>query len=223
MRIQVADFICGSLGRVYDIKKCDGFGQAYFQIIEPQVIRIEQYPKLYSNFSFDTSAIASGYDKEIAKLCYSRAVTYIQNAAINDDYSKARVIVLKYLLFKFMNYDENGYISTRELILQLEHTELKDISNQTFRSKIIGKMRDEKIIIASSSKGYKIPSKMSEIKDYVYHDARVVMPMLDRLNNCRNLVKLNTLNNVDLLDGTSFERLKWYFDNYPSEVKNTAK
>lgn len=220
VRIQVADFICGTLGRIYDNNKTDGHGNEYLQLIESQLIRIEQYPKLYKNFSVDESAIASGYDKDIARLCYSRAVTYIENAEIEEDYSKARLIVLKYLLFKFMNNDEKGYITTRELVRQLENTTLRDISNQAFRSNIIGKLRDEKVIIASSSKGYKIPSKLSEIKDYVYHDARVVMPMLYRLNNCRNLVKLNTLNTVDLLDGTRFERLKWYFDNYPI-IENT--
>ena len=60
-------------------------------------------------------------------------------------------------------------------------------------------------------------SNVSEWPDYVYHDARVVIPMLVRLKNCRDLVKLHSLNEVDLLDGTRFERLKWYFDNFPVE------
>ena len=38
------------------------------------------------------------------------------------------------------------------------------------------------------------------------------MPMLSRLKNCRDLIKLNTLNEIDLLDGTEFEQLKDYFD-----------
>ena len=100
---------------------------------------------------------------------------------------------------------------------QLNIASLSNIKSQAFRSRIIGKLRDAKVIIASSSKGYKIPSKLSEIKDYVYHDARVVIPMLFRLKNCRDLVKLHSLNEVDLLDGTRFERLKWYFDNFPDD------
>ena len=215
VRIQVADFICGTLGRKYDDNKIDENVNEYFKIIEPQLIRIEQQPKSYNDFTIEQSAIASGYDKDIAKLCYSRAVTYIENTIIDDDFDKARLIVLKYLLFKFMNNDERGYITTNELTQQLEHIGLSGIKSQAFRSRIIGKLRDEKVIIASSSKGYKIPSKLSEIKDYVYHDARVVMPMLVRLKNCRDLVKLHSLNEVDLLDGTRFERLKWYFDNFP--------
>ena len=219
--IQVADFISGTLGRIYDSNKEDYYGNDYFKIIEPQVIRIEQYPKTFELFSVDDSAMTSEYDKDIARLCFSRAVTYINNndsmSVEEDEYNKARVLVLKYLLFKFMNNDNRGYISTNELILQLEYTGLGSVSDQVFRSKIIGKLRDSKVIIASSNRGYKIPSKLKEIMDYVKHDARVVMPMLSRLNNCRDLVKMNTLNQIDLLDGTGFEQLKWYFDNYPNE------
>ena len=100
---------------------------------------------------------------------------------------------------------------------QLDHTGLKSMKDQAFRSNIIGKLRDNDVILASSAKGYKIPSKLSEIMDYVLHDAKVVIPMLSRLNHCRDLVKMNTLNNVDLLDGTGLEQLRWYFDNYQLE------
>ena len=220
VRIQVADFISGTLARIYDKNMQDGHGSDYYSILTDKIIRIEEYPKTYHNFSIENSAISAEYDSEIANLCYSRAVTYIHDKEqheTEDDYEKARLIVLKYLLFRFMNNDERRYISTRELASQLEHTRLRNISDQAFRSNIIGKLRDAKVIIASSTKGYKIPASLMEIKDYVLHDARVVMPMLSRLNNCRNLVKMNTLNEVDLLDGTGFEDLKGYFDNYNIE------
>lgn len=219
VRIQVADFISGTLGRIYDINKKDENGNDYIQIIEKQLIRIELYPKTYEIFSVDNSAVASEYDKDIAKICCSSAATYIKNheqpSDSDDEYEKGRIIILKYLLFRFMNNNARGYISTGELKQQLLYTKLEKISDQAFRSNIIGKLRDSGVIIASSKKGYKIPSKLNEIMDFVSHDARVVMPMLSRLNQCRQLIKMNTLNKVDLLEGTEFEQLKWYFDNYP--------
>ena len=224
VRIQVADFISGTLGRIYDNNKTDNQINDYFQIIKDKIIRIEKYPKTYNDFSVDDSAMASEYDKDIAKLCFSRAVTYLKNydlpANSNEEFEKARIIVLKYLLFKFMNNDGRKYIPTKELSDQLQHTNLHRINDQAFRSNIIGKLRDRDVIIASSTKGYKIPSRLSEIKDYVTHDAKVVMPMLSRLNKCRKLVKMNTLNEIDLLDKTGFEKLKSFFDNYPEDVSN---
>lgn len=222
VRIQIADFISGTFARIYDENKKNNYGKEYLDILKDKIIRIELYPKTITNFSFDESAIASGYDKEIAQLCYSRAVTYITNhekkGVVEDEYDKARILILKYLLFRFMNNDERRYISTRELRTQLEYSNLGTISDQAFRSNIIGKLRDSNVIIASSTKGYKIPSSLSEIMDFVTHDAKVVMPMLSRLKHCRDLVKMNTLNEIDLLDGTEFEQLKWYFDNYPIDT-----
>lgn len=218
VKIQVADFISGTLARYYDTKKKEEEATENLHILQGKVIRIEEYPKTFRNYSLESSALASEYDKDIAALCYSRAVTYLNNnKADEDEYAKGRDIVLKYLLFRFMNNDSRGYIPTYELQKQLEYTSLKGISDQVFRSKIIGRLRDEKVIIASSNKGYKIPGRLREVMDYVQHDARVVMPMLSRLKNCRDLVKLSTVNQVDLLDGTDFERLRWYFDNYPPQ------
>ena len=60
---------------------------------------------------------------------------------------------------------------------------------------------------------YKIPSKQRELYDYVNHDAKIVIPMLARLKRCRDLVKLATLNEVDLLDYDEYSQLRSFFDS----------
>lgn len=112
-----------------------------------------------------------------------------------------------------MNNSTRGYIYTSELKGQLESTEMGHISDQVFRNKIIGRLRDSGVIIASSQKGYKIPSKQRELYDYVNHDAKIVIPMLARLKRCRDLVKLATLNEVDLLDHDEYSQLRSFFDS----------
>ena len=81
--------------------------------------------------------------------------------------------------------------------------------------RIIGKLRDKGVIIASSQKGYKIPSKQKELYDYINHDAKIVIPMLARLKKCRDLVKLGTANELDLLEHSEYDQLRAYFDNMP--------
>ena len=114
-----------------------------------------------------------------------------------------------------MNNDLRDYIPTRELKKQLEYTEYADISTQTFRTKIIGKLRDSGVIISGSSakKGYKIPAKESELFDFINHGTMIIMPMLERLKKCRDLVKLGTANELDLFDKTEYSSLKKYFDD----------
>jgi len=216
VRIQIADFISGTLARVYDEHKKTEHASEYLDVLKQNIIRIGMYPMSYKNYDISNSPLAEDYDEDIARLCFSRAVTFIENNQQSDDpVVKAQVVVLKYLLFRFMNNDTRGYIYTRELIEHIRHTSLGEIKEQSFRTKIIGRLRDKGVIIASSTKGYKIPSKTSELRDYINHDAKIVFPMLSRLKKCRDLVKLSTVNKLDLLDDTDFSELKAYFDNLP--------
>lgn len=153
---------------------------------------------------------------DIAKLCFAQAAKFVEhNADDPDPEIKAQISVLQYLLFRFMNNDSRGYICTRELKEQLSNTELRGISDTAFRARIIGKLRDKGVIIASSQKGYKIPSKQAELYDFINHDAKIVIPMLARLKKCRDLVKLGTANDLDLLDHAEYAQLRAYFDSIP--------
>ena len=172
------------------------------------------YPKTYDTYVLENSAIAEDYDMNIAKLCFAQAAKFVEhNADDPDPEVKAQVIVSQYLLFRFMNNDTRGYIYTRD---QLSNTELRWISDTAFRARIIGKLRDKDVIIASSQKGYKIPSKRAELYDFINHDAKIVIPMLARLKKCRDLVKLGTANDLDLLDRAEYAQLRAYFDIIPT-------
>lgn len=213
--IQVADYISGTLARVYDTHKHTPETPDYYEILREKITYIEFYPKDYKTFNLDASAIAKDYDKPIAELCFSRIAAYVNNhEEDSDEYAKARVLVAKHLLFRFMNNDTRGYIPTRELLERIQSAGLQIRSERAFRQEIIGKLRDEGVILASSSKGgYKIPSKQAELYDYVNHDANIIIPMLSRLKKCREIVKLGTINGLDLLDHPEFQQLKDYFDS----------
>lgn len=196
----------------------DGYGCCGLDLekLKEKTIRIELYPKTYENYVLENSAIAEDYDEEIAKLCFAQAVKFVEhNNDNNDPEVKAQVIVLQYLLFRFMNNDTRGYIYTYELKDQLANTELRNMKDQAFRMRIIGKLRDKGVIIASSQKGYKIPSKQAELYDFINHDAKIVIPMLARLKKCRDLVKLGTANELDLLDHPEYQQLQAFFDSLP--------
>ncbi len=216
VRVQVADFLSGTLAYVFDKHKISPDAPDYWKMLQPKMNRVEIYPKTYDSYILEESAIADDYDASIAKLCFAQAVKFIEHHADDEDEeTQAQILVLKYLLFRFMNNDTRGYVYTSELLNQLANTGLHKISTATFRMRIIGRLRDKGVIIASSSKGYKIPSKTSELYDFINHDASIVIPMLARLKKCRDLIKLGTVNEIDLLDRTEYKDLKTYFDNLP--------
>ena len=214
--IQLADMISGTIARNFDVQKKSNDVPDFIKLLEKKIIRIELYPKTYETYIIKNSALAGDYDEDIANICFKQAVDYI-NLHENDEDSEAQaqIIVLKYLLFRFMNSDTRDYIPTKELKNQLLNTELADVPIQSFRTKIIGKLRDNGVIISGSGvkKGYKIPAKESELFDFINHGTTIIMPMLNRLKICRDLIKLGTNNRLDLFENTEYSSLRKYFDN----------
>ncbi|MFR1841975.1 MAG: DUF3800 domain-containing protein [Oscillospiraceae bacterium] len=211
--IQLADFISGSLAYSYDDNKKSKDVPDYIKLLKNKISCIKLYPKTFDNYIFDNSAIVEEYDVDIAKLCHKQAALFLEEYKnSNDEEIKAQYIVLDYLLFRFMNNDTRGYIPTKELKNQLLYTGMRNISTSTFRLKVICKLRDKGVIIASSPKGYKIPSKISELYDFINHGVSIVVPMLERLRKCRNLVKLSTANELDLFDKKEYDHIRKYFD-----------
>lgn len=212
--VQIADFISGTLAYVYDKRKYDLNAPNYLKIIKPKLTYVRLYPKEYHNFQINGSVVASDYDEEIAELCFNQAVTFLEkNKNIDEPEIKAQCLVLDYMIFRLMNNSTRKYIPTKELKNQLIYMGYKDISTSTFRLKVICKLRDAGVIIASSQKGYKIPTKESELYDFIDHGTQVVLPMLSRLKKCRDIVKLSTKGRLDLLAHDEYRDIRSFFDS----------
>ena len=78
---------------------------------------------------------------------------------------RARIITLRFLLSQMVN-NPDSYISTRDIRRHLESLKLDSYTTQSFRNKIIAKMRDEGVLITSSQHGYKIPTSEAEMPRY---------------------------------------------------------
>lgn len=212
--IQLADLISGSLAYNFDLHKKSENAPDYLKMLESKIIRVMQYPKVYSNYILEKSSLVEGYDDEVANICFRQAAIFLEkNKDSVDKDIIAQTIVLEYLLFRFMNNDKRGYIPTRELINQLQYTIHEKIPISTFRLKLICKLRDAGVIIASSTKGYKIPSKKSELYDFINHGVSITIPMMERMKKCRDLIKMGTMGEIDLFDHTEYNSLQKYFND----------
>lgn len=96
----------------------------------------------------------------------------------------------------------------------MELNNFPKISEQVFRNKVIGKLRDNDVIISSSTKGYKLPSSEKEICNYYHHVNSVVIPMIHRLNLCNESLKMAEGSKIDYLDKTNFKALKKLTSEY---------
>ncbi|MBT7425973.1 MAG: hypothetical protein HN779_07965 [Flavobacterium sp.] len=122
---------------------------------------------------------------------------------------------MRYLLFHFRNINPETYVTTFELLSQMEQLKSKKVSMHYFRSKVIAKLRDNGVILASSNKGYKLPSSSMDLYDFVNHSNSYIQPMMDRLLKCRNQIKLATKNEMDIFDHEEFKYLSKLNNNVP--------
>jgi len=211
--IQLADLISGSFARNFDITKKSPEVPDYKHMFDKKIIRLELYPKTYESYLCGSISLRKEYDNDITEISIEQAIKFIkEHENIEDIEIKAQVTILKFLLQKLLNDNPKEYVSTKELKEHLEYMKFGYFSTHLFRTKIIGKLRDNDVLVSSSPKGYKIPSSESELYEFINHGNTILVPMLSRLKKCRDIIKARTIN-LDLFEKTEYNNLKKYFDN----------
>ncbi len=207
--IQIADVVSGSLAYNFDLrKKANADGNNYKSILDSKLLMIKEFPIAYADFNVQNNDIDPRYNAQIAEIAYRRAMSFKDTHRNTDDPEvKKQLVVLDYLLFRFMNKSPRRYIPTKELINQLEHLGYGKMTQQIFRNKVIAKLRDADVIISSSHGGYKIPSSVDELYDFINHGKTIILPMLSRLKKCQDAIKLGTDGEIDLFERAEYTSL----------------
>lgn len=168
--IGVADLVSGSLAYNFDRKKMlYADGNDYVHLLAAKTNMIKKFPRQFEDMIEDTKTFRSGDDDpKIMLICYRKALSVSHELENKDDEnSKMQYLVLNYLMFRFTSNYTRTYISTNELKGFLLGNGYVIKSDQTFRNKIIGKLRDNGVILASSQKGYRIPKSIKDIENLV--------------------------------------------------------
>lgn len=212
--IQLADIVSGSLAYNFDMRKRDDAeGYNYLSILGDKILRIKEFPETFDSFNVYQNNLNPEYNPEIADICYRKAKHFIETHINTEDTEiKQQIAILNYLLFRFMNKSPRKYIPTRELINQLVFLGYEKMSLQSFRNKIIAKLRDNEVIISSSTSGYKIPSTEKELYDFVNHGKSIIMPMLSRLKTCNDVIKMGTDGKINLFEKAEYHSLSKMFE-----------
>lgn len=198
--IQLADFISGSLSYSYEPNKItQANGYNYTSILNRKMLMMRRYPRDFHSYMPPEKTLDPNYDRVISEISYRQAIAFREKYKDeNDEFVQRQIVVLDYLLFRFMNLSPRHYIPTRELQNQLTYRGFEKISTQVFRAKVIAKLRDKRVIISSCSHGYKLPSTQQELRDFISLGKNMVNPLLSRLHACHEIIKLGTNGALDL-------------------------
>ncbi|MGN8067688.1 DUF3800 domain-containing protein [Mucilaginibacter sp. 22184] len=214
--IQLADFIAGTLGRCFDETKQSEESATFLKMLEPKITSLNHFPK--DNRTYYTEAVKEEplFNPEIAEAGFNSANLFIDQKKVKDQFDTDQVNCVKLLLLYFNNYRFNKYTSTKELLQHLNSGRVEPLTEHSFRTKIIGKIRDMGVLVVSSSSGentgYKLPSNIKDLHKFISHGNSMILPMLNRIKILRDKIKLSTLNTIDIVEKDEFKELKKLLD-----------
>ena len=207
--VQLADLVGGSINRFL----IDSTAPNYLEMLKGKILLTDEFPSKQEPYWGSITPEECNFDKDIYALSTKCASDFItKNQMIDTDEKRAQVAFLRYLLFYAQNVDPTRYIYSNQVISVLREYTKQKISRNFLYRKVIAPLRDDGVIIASSSHGYKIPISVEDIKTYLNSTHTIVSPMLHRIGICRTLIQQQTRNQLDVLDDPAFLRYKKYFD-----------
>lgn len=209
--IQLADFIAGTLGRCYDRSKDLSYRDKFLQTLEPRLSGINHFPKEFKTIQIATEEQANEHDSEISRYAANLAIDFIETKVPRLQEDMDQINCVKLLLLHQNVFGAQKYLSAKELMKHLEVGRERPLQDQQFRSTVIGRLRDQGLLIASSSKGdkkgYRLPTSAHDLVKFLDHGNSLVLPILNRIQICRERVKLATGNRLDILAKEEFSKL----------------
>ncbi|MFY0591060.1 DUF3800 domain-containing protein [Roseivirga sp.] len=206
--VQLADFMAGTLGYIFDALKKSDQSDNFRQLLQSKLISLNYFPKKFDPKELNENDIFSEYDETISTLSINRVNDFIEKTTGSNQDDRDRLNFLKLLLLFHQSNHHKKYTTSHEFINHLNVNREKRISKEQFGSKIVGALRDKGILIASSRDGYKIPTTAIDMKRFINHGKSIILPMLRRIEECRNAILLATTNEYDILEENEFRKLK---------------
>lgn len=208
--VQLADLIAGTISFKYEKNKDRLAYNDFKPFIEEKAISIIEWPVKYDNYIEQYSRTHDGkYDEVISLSSIRLAINFIEKYKKSDVVNDREcVLVLKHLLSTMISSNKNEYVNSSVLRMNLKYFTATNYTSQYFKTRIIARLRDENVLISSSSKGYKIPENEEDIIKFINHSNSMIQPMLNRVKKAQHRVYAATNGELDILDKESFKKLR---------------
>lgn len=196
--VQLADVVAGAVGRTLEGHPTRAKFIDLMDLIRPHALLVEEWPKRKLPTP-DPRLGSLDDDVVVAQLALQRAVGFLSKHEEHADGEQlAQVRVLRKLLFESCYGEPATFTATGAL--QDHLATFGDRSDdQWLRSTVIAPLRDAGVIIASSAKGYRIPTSLNDLLSFVDHADRIIGPMARRLKAARDSVRMASHGKIDLV------------------------
>lgn len=195
--VQLADFLCGCVGKIYCISHQHPQFEQLFDILSDRLF-IEFFPDNFETYN-DNAKVIDEKEKLISLIAVQGIIDFIEKP--NPKYQEC-VEIAKYLLMIFKS-NPSKLVSTKELISVCKNR--FGYYNQDHLRQNIAFMRDNGLLIVSpqGKYGYKIPNTKTDIINFYHRYLSSITPMLRRIKKSNNLIASKTINEVNVLNETA--------------------
>lgn len=211
--IQLADFIAGTLGYVFDDTKRSDESEEFANLLSPIILSLNHFPRRLTFDELKSTNIDESFDERIAEVSFLRIQDFLERNVGSDQQKVDQINLLKLLLWFQRANPTNRFITSREIFNHLNQNRADFMRPEYFRTKVVGNLRDKGVLIASGRSGYKIPTSATDLNSFIKHGRRIILPMLNRINQARTTIKMATGNELDLLGGEEYAELKRLLDS----------
>ena len=210
--IQVADLFAGAVMRAFR----DGGeeGRALIGLFWPRLHTFVPFPRVFPSVE-PLQGQSEQYmrDRQVRDFALQQADRYLaENDPPGDEDVEARMYVLEYLIYVAQFDPTETAVHADKLLEILEGRHFFDYTRRTLGAEIIGKLRDEGVLITGSAKGYAIPFTTEELDAHARDVRSKAIPMVKRLARYRQDVGARTGGELDLLGSPELEDLRKLVD-----------
>ncbi|MBE8970799.1 DUF3800 domain-containing protein [Nostocales cyanobacterium LEGE 12452] len=207
--VQAATYIAGTLARCYDETVITDQRGEFIELLRRKLLSIQFFPDSFGNSPATAPATGQDYNETLATLSVNLANDFLHRKSLSPvPQVKDQVSCLGYLLFHFRHINPTRYITSFELIEHIKARTGKKVSLHYFQTKVIAQLRDAGVLIASSSRGYKLPASQADLYDFVNHSNTIVAPMLSRVKRLHDQVHVATSGEIDILQHDEFALIR---------------
>ena len=205
--IQLADLIAGSVRRAAT-DQGDRLEEV-FKLLNGRVITLVEWPPDIKPLPAPSGDQKHDADALVRRHSINLTAEFIsQHANAPEEEVRAQVAVLRHLYFQAEYNSASAWVGTVALRRHLVEAAGIKLSEHTFRTQVMAKLRDEGVLLASCTKGYKLPTRVADLMDFVRMGASMILPLLERLNKARDEIRTVTSGRVDLFENPAYHPLR---------------
>lgn len=206
--IQVADFFAGTVAHIYEGKASDDEVEVYKNILRNQTLGLLEWPPKYQSLIPPPMSESAYADYRVHQQALKQADQFLAKIGDhpNED-ERLQLCILDFLRFR-SEFVSDEYVSTDDIAKHLANRGFHGLGDQKIRSSGIAKLRDSEVIIASATKGYKIPRSRADINDFLELASSQILPLLDRVKKARDVYRLSSAGEYDILAEDQFAQIR---------------